>query len=152
MRTFLLVLLLPALFFGQALGGMAAWVHSHGSSGAHLHLVADRIDDDLLGSLHERFDAQHRHEHEDDAREEEEPAPTGMPIELPELLAAPCKGPRLASAQGLHVPALLATPRWPLVLHVRAPAHERGRSGSPPRGAERSGIAALLRSSHAIRI
>ncbi len=151
-QMLLLLVLLPALIVGPALGGMAAWLHSHGPSGGHLHLLAPETEHADLGTLHAWHDGQHRHEHEDGTHEEDEPAPTGLLIELPQILAAPSSDPTLASAPSIHLPALLPSAHWHLALVDSTHRPELCRSGWPPQGAKRSGVAALLRSSHAILI
>ena len=150
-RLFLIVLL-PGLLFGPALGGMAAWLHSHGPSGEHLHLLTEQVAQDHLGALHDWHDAQHRHEHDDGTDGEDEPAPTGLLIELPQLLAAPLGGTTLVPALGIQVPAIIPVPRWHLALVEGIHKHELYCSGWPPQREKRTGVAALLRSSHAILI
>jgi hypothetical protein len=144
--------LLPGLLFGQALGGMAAWFHSHGPAGEHLHLVSEQLGQDHPGTLHDWHDAQHRHEREDGSDQDDVPAPTGLMLELPYLLAAPVRSTTLVSASSVSLPASLPVPRWHLALVEGAHRHELCCSGWPPQRAMRSGVAALLRSSHAILI
>ncbi len=131
---------------------MAGWLHSHGPSGEHLHLLAGQVDPDPLGTLHDWHDAQHGHEHEDATDEEDEPTPVGLLIDFPQILAAPCVDPSFTAASSLHSLAFLPPPRW----HLAPVAGPHGDgfypSGWPPQGAKRSGVAALLRSSHAILI
>ena len=114
--------------------------------------MTETVDRGHLGSHHDWHDAQHEHEHEDGALEEDEHAPTGLLIHLPYLLAAPRCGASLASAQGLHLPVLLPKHPWSSALLERTHRHELRCSGWPPQRAARSGVAALLRSSHAILI
>ncbi len=147
-----LLVLLPALIVGPALGGMAAWIHSHGPSGGHVHLLAKQLDHGDLGTLHDWHDAQHRHDHEDGTHEEDEPAPTGLLIELPQILAALSSGPTLASAGSIHLPALLPSARWHSALVESTHRPDLCRSGWPPQRVKRSGVAALLCVSHAILI
>ena len=151
-----LVVLLPGLLFGPALGGMAAWLHSHGPAGEHLHLVSAQVDQDHPGTLHGWHDVQHRHEREDgreDGSDQDDvPAPTGLLLELPHILAAPVGGTTLFSAPSVPLPAVLPVPRWHLALVEGTHRHELHCSGWPPQRAMRSGVAALLRSSHAILI
>lgn len=147
-----LVVLLPGLLFGPALGGMAAWLHSHGPVGEHLHLVTEQVDTNLLATLHDWHDAQHRHEHDDGSNQDEEPAPEGLLIDLPDFLAAPGSGTTLASALSTHLPAILPVPRWHLALVEGPRGQESCCSAWPPQLTRRSGVAALLRTSHAIRI
>jgi hypothetical protein len=143
-----LVALLPGLLFGPALGGMAAWLHSHGSAGDHLHLLAEQVGADHLGTLHDWHDAQHEQEQLDGSDEGDVPAPTGLLIELPQALASTT----LVSTLDVHPPALLQAPQWKLGLAEGTCRREPHRSGWPPQLAKRSGVAALLRSSHAILI
>lgn len=151
-QILLLLVLLPALIVGPALGGRAAWLHSHGPSGEHLHLLAAEPDPADVGTLHEWHETQHRHGDEEGTDEEERPAPTGLLIELPEILAAPSNGQSWSSATSLDLPALLPSPRWHLALLESQHRPELCRSGWPPQPAKRSGVAELLRSSHAILI
>jgi hypothetical protein len=144
--------LLPGLLFGPALGGMAAWLHSHGPAGEHLHLVTEQVDQDRLGTLHDWHDAQHQYEREDGIDEDDAPTPTGLVIELPHILAVPGGSTTLVSTLGVHLPAVLPVPRWHLTLVEGAPRHELYCSDWPPQRAQRSGVAALLSSSHAILI
>jgi hypothetical protein len=148
----LLLALLPGPLFGPALAGMGAWLHSHGPEGEHLHFLAPQVEADQLGTLHDWHAAQHGHEHEEGSDEDEVPAPTGLLIDLPHLLAAPWGGTTLVAASSVHLPAILPVPRWHLALAEGTHGHELYRSGWPPQRTKRSGVAALLRSSHAILI
>lgn len=152
-RTLLfLVVLLLGLLFGPALGGMAAWLHSHGPAGEHLHFVTEQVGQDHVGTLHDWHDTQHRYEREDGSDQDDVPAPMGLLVDLPHILAAPVGGTTLVSALSVHLPAVLPVPRWHLALVEGINRHELYCSGWPPRRAKRSGVAALLRSSHAILI
>lgn len=151
-RTLLFLVLLPGLLFGPAFGGMAAWLHSHGPAGEHLHFVTEQVGLDHLGTLHDWHDAQHRHEREDGSDQDDVPAPTGLLVDLPHILAAPVGSTTLVSALSVHLPAVLPAPRWHLALVKGTHRHELYCSGWPPQRAKRSGVAELLRCSHAILI
>ena len=150
-QMLLVLALLPALIFGPALGGMAAWLHSHGPSGGHLHLLALETDHDL-GARQEWHDAQHRHDHQDDTHHEEEPTPVGLLIELPQVIGTAPRVTALSSATWFPLPAFVPSVRSTLVLVESTYRPDLRRSGWPPQRAKRSGVAALLRSSHAILI
>jgi len=147
-----LVVLLPALLCGPALGGMKAWLHSHGPSGGHLHVLMEHLAPDRLGALYDWHHAQHRRWHEGGTRGEDALAPTGLMIDLPRVLVAPCRGSTFFPALSSSLPAIRPAPRWQL---ERVEAIDRGRqpiSGWPPERPERGGVAALLCSSHALLI
>lgn len=132
---------------------MAAWLHSHGPAGDHVHLLAERVDTDHHRTLHDWHAAQHRHERGGgDHEENETPAPAGLLIDLPHVLATPSAGATPVAAASVHLPANLPAPRWHLALVEGTHRHELYCSGWPPQRAKRSGVAALLRSSHAILI
>ena len=143
----LVLALLPALVYGPVLGGLAAWVHAHGPSGAHLHLLQAQTEQ---ADLHERHDELHGHAHE--RHEHEAPEPEGLLIEFPQVLA---NAPRDPGAG----PAASATPAAP-VQSVRSSLLFAGsthraylcRSAWPPQEPARTGVAALLLSSHALLI
>ncbi len=149
-RALLVLALLPALLLGPAFGGVAAWIHSHGPAQGHVHWLPDDHDHDVAA-----FDgwhaAQHRrgHEHGD---HEEGPAPTGLLVELPGFVAASARGSTVPPTASLQALALLPLTGWHLALVLSSTRPGPIRSGWPPGGTERSGVAALLRSSHAILI
>jgi hypothetical protein len=146
----LLVALLPVFALGPALGGGMAWFHSHGPSGGHLHLVPSEHghDHDALDAWHE---VQHHRAQEGESHEVAEHAPDGLRIEMPAVIAtAPSKAP--APGTSIAPPAFLPSPGWSVELPGATCRPERCRSGWPPGKARRSGVAALLRSSHAILI
>ncbi len=154
-RMPLLLVLLTVLAFGSTLGGMAALFHSHGPSGGHLHLFATHADPGELGTGHDRHAAQHRHGREDETDEDEQPtlpAPEGLLLELPQILAVVPSGQSAASTSSFHVSAQLAAPRWHLALAQCTHRFDLCHSGWPPQRRTLSGVAALLRSSHAILI
>lgn len=155
MRMPLLLVLLAVLVFGSTLGGMAAWFHSHGPSGGHLHLFATHADPGELDTIHDRHAAQHRHGREDETDEDEPPrlpAPEGLLLELPQILAVVPNGQSAASTSSFHVPAQLFAPRWHIALAQYTHRFDLCHSGWPPQKRTLSGVAALLRSSHAILI
>ncbi len=154
-RMPLLLVLLTVLAFGSTLGGMAAWFHSHGPSGGHLHLFATHADPGELATVHDRHAAQHRHGREDETDEDEEPtspSPEGLLLELPQILAVVPSAQSSASTLSFHVSAQLAAPRWHLALARCTHRFDLCHSGWPPQKRTLSGVAALLRSSHAILI
>jgi hypothetical protein len=152
--------LLPVMLLGAVLGGTRAWLHAHGSQGGHLHLLAEPIAEHHPDALRDCHAAQHRNTHDDggDARHEDDahhpddmPAPAGLLIDLPHVPAAPCAGTTLVSASSA-LPATLPAPRWTLALVDGTHRQKLYGSGWPPQRAKRSGVATLLRSSHAILI
>ncbi|MFN0008808.1 MAG: hypothetical protein ACKVXR_12980 [Planctomycetota bacterium] len=155
-RFLLLVLpMLPALVVGPAFEGGTAWLHTHGTSGGHLHLVAAATDHSHPTSPDEEHDAWHGHCHDSAPPIEgirDEPAPEGLRIQFPDLLVIAPGGsvPRSATSSGML--AVLPPPlrHWTVLEHPR-PADPRPSAG-PPRRARRSGLAELVRSSHAILI
>jgi hypothetical protein len=152
MRSLLLLVLLPVLIAGPALGGMAAWLHAHGPHGLHLHLIAGEHEHADGGTIHDWHDSQHRDDDEGDRPEDGGPTPPGRPISLPEILAAPANGQARASAARLELTVLDPAPRWHLALSEIPHRPELCRSGWPPARTSRSGIAVLLLSSRAILI
>src|SRR5688572_24856950 len=87
-RVLLLLAVLPAILCGPAFGGAAAWIHAHGFGGVHVHLLPDEHEHDHdVATLGEWHDAQGSG-HEDGEHDEDGPAPKGLLIELPELVAA----------------------------------------------------------------
>jgi hypothetical protein len=151
-----LLLLLPVLLCGQALGGAVLWLHAHGTAGGHVHVLAAAHD----GAGHDAHDAwhaeQHRHEHSGAGhrheREDEDRGPRGVRIEFPQVLETTRPDSTLSSARALSPLAL-----QPAALAASYVGPDRGRSpappqGPPPRRQERSAVAELLRSSHALLI
>ena len=152
-RILLLLAVLPVLVLGPALGGMVAWLHSHGSSGAHLHLVLEHGEHHGAGPSHAWHAHQHRHDGEDETSGgDDEPSPEGLRLELRELVAAAPRAAAPAPATSIHVLALLPAPAWEPARIEGLPPARSHRSVWPPPGSSRSGLAALLRSSHALRI
>lgn len=149
----LVLLLLPTLLFGAVLDRAAAWLHSHGPKGGHLHLLAEHTDPGDLGAVHAWHDEQHRHgqagdHHEDQANHGA--SPDGLLIELAQVQATGLRVP--SAAQSLAHPATLPSVLLS-VAHIdgtRDPA-PRGPGGPPQRG-KGSGVPRLLRTSHAILI
>jgi hypothetical protein len=144
-RVLLAVLLVPWLLLGSLVGGQTLWLHSHGQEGRHLHAA------DGVATLH-GWDDQHHDEHAhgeegEELRDHDCPR-TGTPIRLPIAFLI---GQRASSYQ-IPGPLELAP------TEVLADGVSRGRTQRPPRSAEgavppgsgRSGVAALLTSSHAI--
>jgi hypothetical protein len=152
-RFLLLVALLPALVLGPAVDGAAVWIHSHEPSGAHVHVLPERLDHANLGATHGWHEGQHEYDHEGGLHEEEsaEPKPSGLRIDLPALLAATRDGSSKSATSGLAFAALPAS-AWSLAHVALLHRFELCRSAWPPLRAKRSGVAALLRSSHAILI
>jgi hypothetical protein len=152
-RVLLVLGLIAALVLGSALGGSTAWLHSHGHSGGHVHLVAAEIAPADLEVLHAWHDARHHegHEHAPEEEREEGPAPDELLIELPQILAAASRTSTVPTTS-VQAPALPASLRWQLALVESVHRPDVCRSGWPPEVAGRSGVAALLRSSHAILI
>ncbi len=120
-----------------------------------MHVVAMPVDHAHLDALHALHDAEDRHDHEERTHEEgrpEEPAPRGLLIELPHVLAARPRGATSSSATSLAPIVALPSPSL-RPAPVEGPLRpEDPRSAWPSRRAKRSGVAALLRSSHAILI
>jgi hypothetical protein len=150
-RAFLLAILLPALLLGPALGGRAIWLHSHGQGVEHLHLLpasasADRVE--TLDVWHELEHEDADHSHPDDHG----PAPHGLVLQVP-ILHFVSSSP--AGAESLPASFFLAIQpfcgRHGDALRGVHRAEPR-RSGWPPDRGARSGVAAVLRSSHAILI
>lgn len=149
---FLVVLaLLPALLAVPALGGFAAWIHAHGPSGAHVHLMSSGHDHDVA-ALEGWHDAQHRLEPADEDHDVGGRAPKGLRIELPEIVAPATHGSNAIHAAGVRAPVPPPFAGWHPPLVERSLRPWLIRSGWPPQGTRRTGVAALLRSSHAIRI
>jgi len=158
-RAWLVLIALPALLFGPAFSGAVAWFHAHGAEGAHVHLLLEEHH-----HAHGQGVVAHeedRHSHHPDGGETGDdepghgdggPVPHGFRIELPAFDAAPTRGSSPIPPATTHSLAGPPASRGPTVPSV-APTHPvRIRSGWPPQGAQRSGVAALLRSSHAILI
>lgn len=142
------VLVLPWLLLGSIVGGRTIWLHSHGQEGRHLH-TADGAATFHAWSLAAEHHEGHGHDEEGGERVEHDCPRTGTPVLLP---FAPIVGVRAPSSPGLSVPIGLA-PGSPAAggrgdghrATSRQPPADR-----PPPGPRRSGIAALLTSSHAI--
>jgi len=165
-RVLLALVLLAPVLCASPLGGLEAWIHAHGPWGGHVHVLSDldELEDHGHGHGHghgHRHDVADHHarpeSREASARAEEDhpqhhPAPEGVRIELPRVIAvAPRDSVR---ATGPGVPALATAPlvRWtPERIETRGPP-ESMRCGRPPGRARRSGIVALLQSSHALLI
>lgn len=144
--------LLPGLLLGTALGGKVAWLHAHGPAGGHLHVLAEQAADDHHGGLRELHDAQHRHESGPAHDDGEAPPPTGLRIDIPHIVAAPCGGAASVSAASVHQSAIFHAPQWAPALVEDPHGSGHFRSGWPPQRAQRSGVSALLRSNHALLI
>ncbi len=166
-RMLLFLALLPVLVLGSASGAMGLWLHSHGPTGGHVHLVPPHADPLQLGSLHERHDARHHHEHEHehdhepehehegeppDGEDEDHPAPRGLVIELPPVLAATPKSSNSSAAASTPLPSMHPVRRWHVAVQAIEHRPDRCRYGGPPQRARRSGVAELLRGSHALLI
>jgi len=146
---------MPALLVGTAVDGLTAWVHAHGPFFAHVHLVSAG-----LGQESSAADERHAREHEHDEHEHEhhshrgtapEPVPLGLQVELPGFQAMPPRESPLTIA--LHLPALALVDQAWTVPDPRFATHGPTRTSGVPRSTgQRSGVAALLSSNHAIRI
>jgi len=144
----LLVLALFALPLGAAFDGAVAWIHSHGHRGGHLHLLAAEHEAAAHGEWHA---AEHRHEHapEPEPDDEEREDRPGVLVDLPEGLAASARGSgTIPSSRVLAQAPLLE--RQALTPAVASGPPGVVRSGWPPQRGRRSGVAALLCSSHAL--
>lgn len=150
-NTLALWLLFPALLLMQVLGGSAALFHEHGSAGNHLHVLSATPDLHLVSSWH-----QARHEGEvDHPSSDREPAEITQDIliQVPASVVIAPSGRELAGKSTVQLHAIQACL---LRCVVDAPTTP----GSPPAPlperpqirSRRSGIATLLRSSHAILI
>ena len=120
-----------------------------------MHLLPDEHEHEHehdVAALEAWHDAEHRHGHEKGEHEEEGPAPSGLMIELPELVAAAPRSSTVIPSAGVQTLAALPFSRWHLALVESSIRTGPIRSGWPPRETTRSGVAALLRSSHAILI
>jgi len=143
---------LPALVLLPVFAGLQALVHAHGTAGGHVHLPThhEHASDEAWHAA--QHAAEHEHEHETPGvGEEDVPAP-GSRLELPELAAAPARDGAAALAKSVATPAPCPAPRWSLACIESSHAPEFFRSGWPPQESWRSGVAALLCSSHAILI
>lgn len=167
---------LPLLLLGPVLGGMSVLVHEHGGAGRHAHLVAEAAPVAPTERAHLAAHAgehAHRphagHDVEHVARSHPRgtasladgghappddhgaPCPTGFWLHLPEL--------QLARSHVSFDAALAEAPaspaRW-LPFPLAEPAVRarlvRSRDGWPPARTPRTGIAALLATSRAIRV
>jgi hypothetical protein len=153
-RRILVLVLLPALAFGPILGGAAVLLHAHGLTGEHLHVVAAAADHSHVGAFEEWHGALHEHGHDGSTQEEkqDEPAPIGLPFELPRILATPPGSWASPCAASIVLPLALPVSTWHLAPVWSTHRLDLCRSSWPPQRARRSGTAALLRSSHAILI
>ena len=149
-RAFLLALLLPVLLLGPVGRGGSAWIHAHGTVGSHFHLLPEGAAGDVA-HLHGWHAGQHHHE-SDEHHEDDERAPSGLVIALPSLLAPAAKAS--SPSASLPAPSLAGFPAEDACVEGdRDPRRaEPARSGWPPQRGRRTGVAALLRSSHALRI
>lgn len=145
----MILLLLPLLALGPAVGGISAWVHVHGEAGTHLHLFASG-EHHGSSAHHDWHATQHSDAHDAATADDDEPAPGGLIVELPEELAQSVDAPtRPRFAADASVATLLPIPSpVPRVACGARTLHAR--FDLPPRQAVRSGVAVLLRSSHAI--
>jgi hypothetical protein len=147
----LFALLLPALVLGTVVGGRTTWLHSHGADAGHVHLPPQDVAVRGASALAEWHAGQHedddRHRHQDRG-----PHPTGLVVDLPAILLA--SSPTTSSADPIGSLAFATAPAWacPGPLVETGPRPDLCRSGWPPQRGRRSGIAALLRTSHAILI
>lgn len=155
----LVLIALPALLFGPALSGAVAWFHAHGAEGGHVHLLPEELHHVHGDGVVAHEESPRSHPHGEGETRDHEPghgdggqAPHGFRIELPAFDAAPTRGSTpIPPALPLAL-AGLPSLRGPTPV-VAGPTHPgRIRSGWPPQGAQRSGVAALLGSSHAILI
>jgi hypothetical protein len=145
---------LAMLVLASVLGGVVAWVHSHGASGIHIHLRVGHSDHEDA-TAHARHDAAHGHEHGDavhEPREEDEPAPGGLRIEFPDVLVASTRGSLSVGFDEVVAAAPPSFRRWQLVVSESTHRPEMFPSGWPPQWERRTGVAALLRTSRAILI
>jgi hypothetical protein len=151
-RALFVLVLLPMLLLGPALGGVAASLHAHGDAGAHVHVLA-------LGSaaecgssaLQDWHATQHQHSDGAPTTGADDRAPEGLTVEFPAALAQSAAAPRPRVVGDAAFAALLPIP---LAVPCLASGHRAplARTESPPPRAARTGVAALLRSSHAILI
>lgn len=148
----LLLVAAPVLIFGQALGGLAAWFHRHGSLGLHLHLSAAESKHAELQQRHEWHEAEHRHEDFADHAHGDEPLPAGLFLELPEILATKAATHGGYWIASLSLLALMPAPSWECARVESSRRLACWRFGWPPEAVPRSGIAGLLCSNHAILI
>lgn len=150
-RAVLLALvLLPALLCGSLFAGVSAWIHAHGEDGTHVHLVASTHAHEVA-ALHDHHVDEHGDQHEDDCHEPEEPCPGGLLVELPDFLATHRDGTPAGPATGVLALGPSAVIRVCCAVATR-PRPAPVPTGWPPPRHERSGIAALLLSSHALLI
>ena len=147
-----MLVLLPVLLLGPALAGGGAWLHSHGAEGQHLHLLPAQLEPGHHASMTEWHHDQHWAAHEQDSHEQDESAPEGLLIDLPQLVAVHARGPRVDGGFVAPFATPQACPAWSLLVREGPQRPERIHAGRPPEPPLRSGIAALLLSSHAIRI
>ncbi len=146
-RVLLFIALLPTLVLGPVLGGTRALFHSHGDEGEHVHLVSS-----LAEHAHaENLEAWHAEQHgESPGHDHEDPLPPSIVIQFPELVAV-AHLPGLAAHADASFSSCCTSPAWRQDVLCRLPVAHAPSPPSPP-GITRSGIALLLRSSHAILI
>ncbi len=158
-RAWLVLVALPALLFGPAFSGAVAWFHAHGAEGGHVHLLTEEHHHAHGHGVVAHEESPRSQPHVETETTDHEPghgdggpAPHGFRIELPAFDAAPTRSSTPippASVLALAGHPSLCGPR----LVVAGSTHPaRIRCGWPPQGAQRSGVAALLGSSHAILI
>jgi hypothetical protein len=142
--------LLPVLVAGPVLGGAAIRFHAHGAAGEHVHVVAD-VDHVHVHDFHAGHAAAHGHELPA-GEKHDEPTPTGLLVEFPRVIAAVAKSADVPSSTGSVLRSVMPLASWSL--SPSASTHRPGlcRSSWPPQPSERSGVAVLLRSSHALLI
>jgi hypothetical protein len=151
----LLLALIPALLLGRAFGGRTTWIHAHDDEGLHAHVLHEHVLPENRGhelaTLDSWHDAHHHQEDRDRPDDERKPAPEGLVIALPGIVASPCQPSSAKHTCSLHaqLPSAELGPQ-PRAVGVTCRPHVR--FGWPPQTGERSGVAALLRSSRAILI
>lgn len=149
-RGLLVLVLIPALLLGAAFDGAVTWIHSHGLGGGHVHLLSGEHE---VAALDEWHAADHRHGHEHEPEHQDEPHDDhrGVVVDLPEFVAVSARGLRKFPWDGVLAPAPVFR-RWTLMPRAALPPPQAPRSDGPPWPCRRTGVAALLRSSHAILI
>ncbi len=165
-RAFFVAALLPSLLLGPAIGGQALWFHAHGEGGGHLHLFPvprALAPTETLGAEHAAAHATaHRHGSDgahgglagdDEAHHHDgEEAPAGFVLKVPVFRAVSASSSRDLARVASPV---LSGARGDLGLLAATGSMARpDRSGRerPMCCGRRSGVAALLRSSHAVLI
>jgi hypothetical protein len=142
-RVLFLILVLPLFVVAQAFGGSVVWIHAHGDAGAHVHVHSHAHDHEA----HDRV-TWHASEHGHDTHEQDLPAPDGILLALPELVASTTSCTSLVAT---IVPPVTFPCAAEDRLGVARTVAILRREWPPPRR-QRTGIAALLRTSHAILI